>query len=89
MRIGSSVSSEFSGIAETVLNYDTINIFVTASTGERRDYLHESVGIAQDHNCNSRNLSFAQDIRQRADGQGVNVILNSLTGGLLDESWGC
>lgn len=82
-----ATSSKFTGIAETVLNQDATQIFVTVSTDEKRDYLYKNFGIAQDHICNSRNSSFAREIRQRTDGRGVNVILNSLTGELLDESW--
>lgn len=35
----------------------------------------------------SRNTTFAQDIRRETNGRGVEVILNSLIGELLDESW--
>lgn len=36
---------------------------------------------------NSRNIKFAADIRRETGGRGVDVILNSLIGELLDESW--
>jgi len=36
---------------------------------------------------NSRNTKFAEDIRRETKGRGVDVILNSLIGELLDESW--
>jgi NAD(P)-dependent dehydrogenase (short-subunit alcohol dehydrogenase family)/acyl carrier protein len=36
---------------------------------------------------NSRNARFADEIRQATKGRGVDVILNSLIGELLDESW--
>lgn len=36
---------------------------------------------------NSRNTKFAEDIRRETNGRGVDVILNSLIGELLDESW--
>lgn len=36
---------------------------------------------------NSRNTKFAEEIRKATGGRGVDLILNSLTGELLDESW--
>lgn len=36
---------------------------------------------------NSRNANFAKDIRRQTNDRGIDVILNSLTGELLDESW--
>ena len=36
---------------------------------------------------NSRNTRFAEEIRRETNGRGVDVILNSLTGELLDETW--
>lgn len=80
-------SSQSTGPAETLLNYAAIQIFVTVGTHEKREYLHKTFGIAQDHISNSRTSDFAREIRQRTDGHGVKVILNSLTGELLDESW--
>ena len=79
--------STSSGIAEIVLKDNTIQVFVTVGTDEKRAFLHKSFGIAQDHICSSRNSSFAREIRGRTDRCGVNVILKSLTGKLLDESW--
>lgn len=35
----------------------------------------------------SRNTRFAEQIRRETGGRGVDVILNSLIGELLDESW--
>lgn len=35
----------------------------------------------------SRNTKFAEEIRRETNGRGVDVILNSLVGELLDESW--
>ncbi|KAI8945702.1 KR domain-containing protein [Xylaria longipes] len=37
----------------------------------------------------SRDASFASDISKRTNGRGVDVILNSLVGDLLHESWNC
>lgn len=37
--------------------------------------------------CNSRNTTFAKAIRHQTNDRGIDIILNSLTGELLDESW--
>lgn len=35
----------------------------------------------------SRDTKFAEEIRRETNGRGIDVILNSLIGELLDESW--
>ena len=35
----------------------------------------------------SRNANFAAEIMRQTDGRGIDVIINSLTGELLDASW--
>jgi amino acid adenylation domain-containing protein len=52
-------------------------IFATAGTSAKRDYL-ASLGV--DHVSDSRSLSFADEVRARTGGEGVDVVLNSLTG---------
>jgi NADPH:quinone reductase-like Zn-dependent oxidoreductase len=60
---------------------------VTVGTDEKRDFLANNFGIPFTHISNSRDASFAKDIRRLTNKRGVDVILNSLTGELLDESW--
>jgi NADPH:quinone reductase-like Zn-dependent oxidoreductase/acyl carrier protein len=55
-------------------------IFATAGTQEKRDYL-KSLGIA--HVMDSRSLAFADEVRERTNGRGVDVVLNSLAGAAL------
>ena len=52
-------------------------IFGTAGSPEKRDILR-LLGV--DHVLNSRTLDFADDVMRLTDGQGVDVILNSLAG---------
>lgn len=52
-------------------------IFATAGSDEKRAYL-ESIGI--DHVMDSRSLSFADEVMDKTEGQGVDVVLNTLTG---------
>jgi NADPH:quinone reductase-like Zn-dependent oxidoreductase/aryl carrier-like protein len=52
-------------------------VFATAGTPEKREYLR-SLGVA--HVMDSRSLAFAAEIMQQTNGEGVDVVLNSLTG---------
>ena len=52
-------------------------VFATAGTEERRRLLRE---LGVEHVMDSRSLDFAQEIMDRTRGQGVDVILNSLSG---------
>ncbi|KAJ5713479.1 polyketide synthase [Penicillium malachiteum] len=64
-------------------------IFATVGTEEKKKYLVENFGIQPDHILSSRDSSFAAGIRSLTNGRGVNVVLNSLVGELLLESWSC
>ena len=63
-------------------------IFVTVSSTEKRD-LMKDCGIKEDHIFNSRDLSFTKGINRTTDGQGVDVIINTLTGEALRQTWAC
>ena len=52
-------------------------IFATAGSKEKRVFL-ESMGIR--HVFDSRSLGFAEEVMRRTRGEGVDVLLNSLTG---------
>ena len=65
----------------------TLQIFVSVSTDDKREYLAKTFGIPEDRMFNSRNTRFASEIRRVTGGRGIDLILNSLTGELLDESW--
>ncbi len=58
-------------------------IFATAGTEEKREYLR-SLGI--EHVMNSRTLDFAAEVRQRTQGRGVDLVLNSLAGEAIPAS---
>jgi NADPH:quinone reductase-like Zn-dependent oxidoreductase len=64
-----------------------MQVYATVGTQEKRDFLKSNYGISDDRIFSSRNTEFAQKILQMTDGKGVDVILNSLAGDLLDESW--
>lgn len=58
-------------------------IFATAGSDLKRDYLRE-LGVS--HVMDSRTLEFADQIRQQTDGEGIDVVLNSLPGDAIDRS---
>lgn len=47
----------------------------------------ESIGIQSDHIFSSRNADFERQILDITSNHGVDVILNSLSGELLEASW--
>ncbi|KAI1504774.1 hypothetical protein F5X99DRAFT_405775 [Biscogniauxia marginata] len=62
-------------------------IFVTVGTEEKRQFLESNYDIPRSHMFSSRNTKFAPEIMKATGGRGVNVIINSLVGELLDASW--
>jgi NADPH:quinone reductase-like Zn-dependent oxidoreductase len=61
--------------------------FVTVGTAEKKQFLQERFGIPDNRIFNSRNVDFADQIMAATNGQGVDIVLNSLTGDMLDESF--
>ncbi|KAH7070080.1 hypothetical protein FB567DRAFT_598626 [Paraphoma chrysanthemicola] len=64
-------------------------VFATVSSDDKRNMLTTIYGIPDDHIFYSRNTTFAQGIMRMTEGQGVDVILNSLAGDALQASWEC
>ncbi|MEM9491915.1 MAG: zinc-binding dehydrogenase, partial [Myxococcota bacterium] len=60
-------------------------IYATAGTEEKRAWLREQ-GV--DYVSDSRSDQFVADVLDWTDGEGVDVVLNSLAGSLLDKSFG-
>jgi len=58
-------------------------IFATAGSDEKREFLRD---IGVHHVMNSRTLEFSDEIDQVTDGEGVDVVLNSLPGDAIDAS---
>ncbi|KUJ12798.1 putative polyketide synthase [Mollisia scopiformis] len=78
------------GIAAIQLcQYRGAQVFATVGTPEKRQFLIDTFGIPPEHIFSSRSTVFATELMAATQGQGVNIILNSLTGELLDESWRC
>ena len=57
-------------------------IYATAGTEEKREFLR-SLGI--EHVLDSRSLSFADQILETTNGEGIDMVLNSLAGGAIEK----
>lgn len=64
-------------------------IFATVGTEEKKGLIMDTYGIPDDHIFYSRDLSFAKGIMRMTGGKGVDVVLNSLAGEALRQSWHC
>ena len=64
-------------------------IFATVGSEEKKQLIMDQYGIPEDHIFDSRNLSFGEGIKRMTKGRGVDVVLNSLAGNGLRESWLC
>lgn len=62
-------------------------VFVTVSSAEKKELLMSEYGLPESHIFYSRSTAFGEEVRRATGGQGVDVILNSLTGDGLRESW--
>ena len=57
--------------------YCGAEIFATAGSDEKRDFVRL---LGADHVMDSRSLAFADDIMQITQGEGIDIVLNSLAG---------
>lgn len=64
-------------------------IFVTVGSKQKQEFITRTYGIPPERIFSSRSMSFAQNIKRATHGKGVDVVLNSLAGPLLQESWQC
>ncbi|KAF7590609.1 hypothetical protein BBP40_002604 [Aspergillus hancockii] len=62
-------------------------IYITVGTEEKRRFLHETYQIPYERMFSSRCSKFAAGIMKSTNGKGIDVIVNSLTGNLLDATW--
>ncbi|KAK7080814.1 hypothetical protein SK128_019451 [Halocaridina rubra] len=65
-------------------------VYTTVSSDKKKKVLQERFPQLKDENfSNSRNQSFEYDVLERTGGKGVDVVLNSLAGDLLQASVRC
>ncbi|KAL9110633.1 MAG: hypothetical protein Q9227_004810 [Pyrenula ochraceoflavens] len=64
-------------------------IFVTVGSPSKKEFIMQRYGIPEHRIFYSRDTSFGDAIRRDTNGAGVDVIINSLAGDILRESWQC
>lgn len=66
-----------------------LQLFVTCGSDAKRKYLIDTIGIPTANIGDSRSCSFSDLVRERTNGQGVHLALNSLTGELMKATVAC
>ena len=64
-------------------------IFATVGSTEKRQLIVDRYGIPESHIFSSRKSSFKRGVMRLTEGKGCDVILNSLAGEMLVDSWEC
>ena len=64
-----------------------MQIYVTVGTEEKRQFLEDNYGISRTRMYSSRNTKFAREIMRETNSRGVDCVINSLVGELLDAPW--
>ncbi|KAF5688761.1 polyketide synthase [Fusarium denticulatum] len=64
-------------------------VYTTVGSDAKREYLINELSIPSSRIFNSRDSTFVQGIMDATGGRGVDVILNSLVGDLMHDSWRC
>ncbi|ROT38902.1 polyketide synthase [Sodiomyces alkalinus F11] len=64
-------------------------VYTTVGSQAKRDYLINKLGVLPSHIFSSRDASFVPGIMKATGGRGADVVVNSLVGDLMHESWRC
>lgn len=65
------------------------DIFATVGSPDKKRLIMDKYGIPEDRIFYSRDSAFGPAVREATGGAGVDVVINSLAGELLRESWEC
>lgn len=66
-----------------------VTVFATVGSDEKRQFLEDVYGIPETHIFSSRSTLFAEAVKSRTNGRGVDAVFNSLAGESLKASWEC
>jgi acyl transferase domain-containing protein/NADPH:quinone reductase-like Zn-dependent oxidoreductase len=69
--------------------YIGADIIVTVGSGAKKRHLMDNYQISEDRILYSRDDTFADGVQRLTSGRGVDVVLNSVSGPLLEASWKC
>ncbi|KAL4934290.1 uncharacterized protein BDV17DRAFT_296996 [Aspergillus undulatus] len=64
-------------------------VFATVGSEEKRRFLTDVYSIPESHIFSSRSTLFADAVKSRTNGRGVDAVFNSLAGESLRASWEC
>ena len=76
------------GIAATALALNAgAVVYTTCDSEAKREYLIKGLGLHPRHIFSSRDGSFVQDVLKATGQRGVDVVINSLVGDLMEAEW--
>ncbi|RYC63993.1 hypothetical protein CHU98_g2250 [Xylaria longipes] len=84
-----SATGGFGQAAIQLAQHRGAEIFVTAGTQEKQDFLHKTYGIPRSHLFSSRDTSFKEGVHLLTRSRGVDIVLNCLSGDGVMASWDC
>jgi NADPH:quinone reductase-like Zn-dependent oxidoreductase len=64
-------------------------IFATVGSAGKRKLIMDRYGLPESHIFSSRMRTFKQGVLRLTNGKGADVVLNSLAGEMLNDSWEC
>ncbi|KAM0519096.1 hypothetical protein ACHAPE_004092 [Trichoderma viride] len=64
-------------------------VYATVGSADKKQFIMDKYGIPESRIFYSRDASFGPAVREATGGRGVDVVLNSLAGDLLRETWDC
>ncbi|KAH9986727.1 polyketide synthase dehydratase-domain-containing protein [Xylariaceae sp. FL0662B] len=64
-------------------------VYATVGSARKVEYLERHFGVPRRRIFGSRDASFVEGVMRETGGRGVDLVLNSLSGELLHESWRC
>ncbi|KAK7958473.1 polyketide synthase [Apiospora saccharicola] len=71
----------------TVAQHFGGTVYATVGTSDKREFLHTSYGLPNERILSSRTPEFRDKILCATSGKGIDVIVNSLSGDLMKETW--
>ncbi|KAI0855253.1 polyketide synthase [Xylaria cubensis] len=80
------------GVGQAVIQLaqrEGVEVFATVGSLEKRDFLEKTYGLPRDHIFSSRDLTFKSGLMRMTKGRGVDIVINSLAGEMLQASWEC
>ncbi|KAI6355517.1 hypothetical protein MCOR25_008163 [Pyricularia grisea] len=80
------------GLGQVAIQYAKhfgMEVFATVGSQAKRELIKSLYGIPDDHILSSRDTSFAMAIKRMTAQRGVDMVLNSLSGEILRQSWQC